>query len=233
MKITAIYSTGRKTRSSTYNLAQVAIDKLKGDDEVYEFFLPKDMDHFCNGCFYCFEGHPEKCGGYEKVNLIREAMDKSELIIFTTPVYAYHAPGQLKVLLDHFAYRWMVHQPEGEMVKKQAIVISTAAGGGKKTAIKDIKDSLDFWGVGHVYKYKKSIWAAHWSEIEEKKQNKMKKDMLKICDKIAKRGENKKPRLKIKMLFYGCRMMQMKIGLNPVDVKYWESKGWFGKTRPW
>ena len=102
------------------------------------------MNHFCRGCFSCFEGHHEKCGGYEQIKPIVDAIDKSELIIFTTPVYAYHVPGQMKAFLDHFAYRWLVHQPNGEMTKKQALIISTAAGAGMKTTVKDIKNSLDF-----------------------------------------------------------------------------------------
>ena len=142
MRITAIYSTERKSKSTTYNLAQTAINELRKDDEVYEFFLPRDMNHFCRGCFSCFEGHHEKCGGYEQIKPIVDAIDKSELIIFTTPVYAYHVPGQMKAFLDHFAYRWLVHQPNGEMTKKQALVISTAAGAGMKTTVKDIKNRV-------------------------------------------------------------------------------------------
>lgn len=232
MRITAIYSTERKSKSTTYNLAQTAINELRKDDEVYEFFLPRDMNHFCRGCFSCFEGHPEKCGGYEQIKPIVDAIDKSELIIFTTPVYAYHVPGQMKAFLDHFAYRWLVHQPNGEMTKKQALVMSTAAGAGMKTTVKDIKNSLDFWGVGHFYKFTKSLWAAHWTELDNSKQNEMKESILKICKKIYK-NKDKEPRLKVKMMFYGCRLMHMKMGLNPPDVEHWRKQGWFGKKRPW
>ena len=56
MKITTIYATERKSISTTYTLAQKAINELRDDDKVYEFFLPKDMNHFCRGCYQCFEG---------------------------------------------------------------------------------------------------------------------------------------------------------------------------------
>lgn len=233
MKITVIYGTGRKGISSTYNLAQKVIDRLKENDEVHEFFLPKDMDHFCIGCYSCVSGNPEKCSGYEKVNPIREAINKSELIIFTTPVYVYHVPGQVKALLDHFAYQWMVHQFNGSMVNKQSLIISTAAGAGIKSTIKDMKDNMLYWGVGKVYSYKKVIWKGHWSELDEKTKSNMEEDILKLAEKIYKRKNNVKPRLKVKLLFYGCRFMQKRIGLNSVDVEYWKKQGWLEHGKPW
>ena len=67
----------------------------------------------------------------------------------------------------------MVHQPNGLMFHKQALVITTAAGAGMRSTIKDVKDSLDFWGVGRVYAYKKAVAAAEWSGIPSEKQNRM------------------------------------------------------------
>lgn len=233
MKITVIYGTGRKERSTTYHLAQTVIDALKGEDEVKTFFLPKDMNQFCTGCFKCFEGHQEKCLAYNQIKPIQEAFEEAELIIFTVPVYVFHVPGQVKVLLDHFGFWWMVHQLNGKMFHKQAIVISTAAGAGMKSTVKDVKDSLDFWGVGRVYSYKKPIRAAHWTEIKKDQQDKMKEDILKVATKIKRRQHTMIPRVKVKLMFYGCRLMQKKIGLNDVDVAHWEKMGWLGKVRPW
>lgn len=233
MKITVIYATERKSCSTTYNLAQRVINKLKGNDEVYEFFLPRDMNHFCKGCYLCFEGKAEKCGGYTQINTIKEAMNKSELIIFTAPVYVFHVPGQMKAFLDHFGYQWMVHQPNGIMFKKQALIISTAAGAGMKHAAKDIKHSLDFWGLGYVYIYKKGIMAGQWSEIAEKLKNKMGKEIDGLCEKINRNKLKEKPRIKVRLIFYGCRLMQKKSGPNPADLSYWNKQGWLDKTRPW
>lgn len=233
MKITVIYGTGRKNSSTTYQLAQSVIKRLKDDDQVFEFFLPKDMDQFCIGCYKCIEGEPEKCPAYAQIKPIREAFIKSELIIFTVPVYVFHAPGQVKTLLDHFAWEWMVHQLNGAMFQKQVLIISTAAGAGMKSAIKDVKDSVDFWGAGRVYTYSKAIRAAHWTEIKEEERIKMEANILKISRRIKKREGQVKPRLKVKLMFYGCRLMQKKMGVNGVDVEHWEKKGWLGKVRPW
>lgn len=233
MNITAIYATARKARSTTYQLSRKVIEALQEEDEVCEFFLPRDMNHFCTGCFSCFEGHPERCPAYEQLQPIRAAMEKSELIIFTTPVYVYHVPGQVKTFLDHFGYNWVVHQLNESMLHKQVLIISTAAGAGLKSTIKDIKDSMDFWCVGRVYTYKKSLFKAHWTELKKEEQLKLEADILKIADKIKRREGNVKPRLKVKALFYGVRLMQKHVGLNPVDVSYWKEKGWLNHKRPW
>ena len=47
MNITAIYSTGRKAQSCTYNIAQLLIRELLADGELFEFQLPRDMPHIC------------------------------------------------------------------------------------------------------------------------------------------------------------------------------------------
>ena len=68
-------------------------------------------------------------------------------MIFTSPVYVYHCTGAMKSFLDHYGWRWMVHRPEEKIFSKQAVILSTAAGAGMKSANKDIKDSMFFWGI--------------------------------------------------------------------------------------
>ena len=233
MKITVIYATPRKAKSTTYHLAQKAIESLKGDDEVVEVWLPRDMDHFCQGCFQCFEGHKERCAGYEKIEPIRQALDEAELIVFAVPVYVYHAPGQVKALLDHFGWQWMVHQVNGKMFRKQALIISTAAGAGMKSTIKDVKDSMNFWGVARVYSYKKALFVADWTEMQDNKKKALEEGILKVTKQIKKRAGKVTPRIKIKCMFYGCRLMQKKIGINSVDVDHWKRQGFLDKARPW
>lgn len=233
MKITVIYSTERKEVSTTYTLTQEAINKLRRNDEVYEFFLPKDMNHFCKGCYQCFEGYPERCGGYKQLKIIKESINKSDLIIFTAPVYVYHIPGQLKALLDHFAYQWIVHRPNGNMFNKQVLIITTAAGGGLKSTLKDIKDSMDFWGVGRLYTYSSTTWNPRNHELTGRVTDRMKNDLLKICGKIEKRSGNVTPRIKEKLLFHFGVWMHKKIGLDTVDWKYWKEQGWLDKKKPW
>lgn len=126
MNITVIYASGRKTRSSTYQIAQMLIKELLEDGTCFSFFLPDDMPHICTGCRACILGKEQACKGAAAMAPILEAMEQSELILFCAPTYVYHVPGQMKSLLDHLAYRWMVHRPDLSFMKKQAVIINTA-----------------------------------------------------------------------------------------------------------
>lgn len=232
MKITVIYGTERK--SSTYNIAQQFIGKLNSNkDELNEFFLPRDLPNFCRGCGQCFLKDKSKCADYKYVEPILKAIEECDLIIFATPVFVYHVTGQMKTFLDHFAFQWMIHRPNESMFKKQALIISTAAGGGTKSAMKDISDSLWYWGVGRTYKYGINVRAANWKDVSEKNKDKIKTDVDKISSKILKEKEKNNPSLKVKGLFYAMRLMHKKMELSKVDRDYWIEKGWLGKKRPW
>ena len=113
----------------------------------------------------------------------------------------------MKAFLDHYGYRWMVHSPEGSMFRKQGVCIATAAGAGVKSTLKDMADSLFFWGVARIYQYGLGVAATDWN------------------GKVT-------PGLKTKGMFYIMRMMQ-KNGWNSRDVEYWKEHGWTEKKRPW
>ena len=232
MKIAIIYGTQRKSKSTTYNIAQQFIARLSEGDTVSEFFLPKSMPNFCRGCWNCYTDYT-KCPDYEYLHPIIEAMREAELLIFTAPVYVYHVPGQVKAFLDHFGYRWMVHQPMKEMFGKQALLISTAAGAGTKSTLKDLKDSMAFWGVARVHTFGRNSNAADWDGVSEKKRLEFQKEIEKISAKIKARSGNVKPSLKVKGMFYAMRFMQKKYHFNPTDVEYWKAQGWFDKAKPW
>jgi len=231
MKITVLYGTGRKERSSTYNIAQEFIAELSHGDTVTEFFLPKDMPEFCTGCFTCFSDHT-KCPHYNYIRPITDAMQNSDLIIFTAPVYVYHVPGQVKALLDHFGYQWMAHQPRGGFFHKQALIITTAAGAGMRHTVQDIRHSVDWWGIGHTYTFKKAVHAADWQSVTDREKTAYAKEVKKTSRKILGQ-KNTGPCLKVKLLFYGMRFVQKKYGFNEHDVAYWKENGWLAGKKPW
>ncbi|MDP4151984.1 MAG: NAD(P)H-dependent oxidoreductase [Bacillota bacterium] len=232
MKIAVIYGTQRKAKSSTYNIAQQFIGQLSEGCDVTEFFLPKSMPNFCRGCWQCFTEYT-KCPDYEYLKPMIESMREADLMIFTAPVYVYHVPGQVKAFLDHFGYRWMPHQPMREMFHKQALLISTAAGAGTKSTLKDLKDSMTFWGVARIHIFGRNVNAADWNTVSEKKKFQFQKDIEKMSVKIKAASRNIKPSLRVKGLFYAMRFMQKKFHFNPADVRYWQEQGWLEKERPW
>ena len=228
MKIVLINGTNHK--GSTYHIAKQVADKLKG--ELTEFFLPKDFDEFCLGCTTCFVKGEEYCPHHAKIEKITKALLEADVIILDSPVYVFHASGAMKALLDHYGYIWMSHRPEESMFKKQGVVISTAAGAGTKSTIKDMRDSLFYWGVAKTYEYGIPVAATSYEQISEKKLKKIDKATTKIAKKIVKRNGKVKPGFKTKAFFFIVHLLQ-KNGWNPKDKEYWYAKGWVEKKRPW
>ncbi len=228
MRIVLINGTNNK--GSTYHVAKMLADKVGG--ELIEFFLPRDFDEFCLGCTTCFTKGENLCPHHSKIMRITNALLEADLIILDSPVYCFHASGAMKTLLDHYGYMWMAHRPEEAMFKKQGVAIATAAGAGIKTTLRDMGDSLFYWGVGRTYRFGIPVAATSWEGINEKKIKKIDKATSAIAKKIRKRNGKVKPSLKTKVFFFIMHLMQRN-GWNKKDVDYWKAKGWTKKARPW
>ncbi|MGN0630609.1 MAG: flavodoxin family protein [Ruminococcus sp.] len=221
---------GQSHKGSTYHIAHGLAEKIGG--EITEFFLPRDFGEFCVGCTMCFSETEKKCPHYSKLLPLTEAMDSADVIILASPVYVFHATGAMKAFLDHYGYRWLVHSPESSMFRKQGVCISTAAGGGMKSANKDMADSLFYWGVAKIYKYGKGVSAVDWKQVSEKKKRSIDNAATSMAKKIVRRAGKVKPGLKTRIMFFIMHLLQRN-GFNKRDADYWREKGWTGKVRPW
>lgn len=230
MKIVMIH--GQNHKGSTYKIGRMIANKISREDDIVEFFLPRDLNHFCLGCYACIED-VTKCPFYEEKNKIMTAVESADLLIFTTPTYCLRASAPMKSFIDLTFNYWMIHRPRKCMFSKRAIVVSTAAGIGTKSAIKDITTTLLYWGVPSVITYGISVQAMNWTGIADKKKQKIEKDTTKIANKVLKR-KRVKAGLKTKALFMMMRMMQKKDwGSGEAEKMYWDKNGWLGKGRPW
>lgn len=223
MNVTIIKATKRKN-SSTWGAAKYLVSRLKDVGEVFEFTLPDDMPHICRGCYACLNGNEDRCGGAEYLKPINEAFAKSQLIVFCCPVWCFHAPGQIKSFLDHYGYRWLVHRPNFDMRNKQAVIITTAGGGGLKSAAKDIKDSMDYWGVAKTYTVTQPVWGYFWNDMPDK----FKKSFLKKLDRAAagveRNAEKPKLSLKVKYLYKMFEKLHLSGKMWELDNEYWKSE---------
>ena len=232
MRIVVLH--GQMHKGSTYNITKLFLENLSDENtEITEFFMPEDTPSFCIGCFNCFMKGEEECPHADKVQAIVKAMDEADLIILESPCYAFGMSGQLKTLLDHLAYRWMVHRPHPKMFSKVGLVISTAAGAGTKKVTKSLKDNLFHWGVAKIYRYGKNVAASSWESVKTEKKLKIEKDVKELSGKISKEIGNVKPGLKTKLMFHIMRMGQKANDWNPTDREYWLNNGWLGASRPW
>ena len=227
MKITVIH--GQSHKGSTYHIAKQLYDKLEG--EVTEFFLPNDFDCFCKGCTACFTDETT-CPHYEHLRPITDAIDDADVILLTSPVYVMHATGAMKAFLDHYGYRFLVHRPEERMFQKQAVCISTAAGAGMRSTIKDMADSTFFWGVAKTHKLGIAVMETKWENVKPEIKSKIDKKTTSLAKKIKRKVGKIKPDIKTRGFFTIMSMMQ-KNGFNPADVEYWKEQGWTDKKKPW
>jgi len=232
MKTVIIY--GVEHKGSNYNAVQLFKKQLNiSEDNLTEYYLPKDMPHFCLGCNSCFLKGENTCPHQNYITPIKEAIRNAELIVFASPVYVLHVTGQMKALLDHFGFQFMAHRPNKSMFSKTALIVSIGAGGGMGLTIKDISDSLSWWGISGIFTFGFAIRAEKWDGMTEKNRLKMERKIKNISDKIKSKIMKPKCRLNTKILFYINRIVQKKYGYSPCDMEYWKNNGWFDKNRPW
>lgn len=235
MKITVI--SGNMRHGSTWHCMDILRQELAkyGEAEVTEFSLPKDMPHPCVGCFSCFYKGEAACPHAASVQPIVRALETADLIIMTSPVYAMDVSGALKTLLDHLCYMWFSHRPNPKMFNKLAVTITTTAGAGLSHTSKTMKNSLTFWGVKKIYAYKNAVSAMQWSDVSDKKQAQIRKEMSLLAKKIH-RSVDKIDRVPAplfrSMLFKMMSGMQKGNNWNATDRAHWEQLGWLSGAKP-
>ncbi|MBQ9135802.1 MAG: NAD(P)H-dependent oxidoreductase [Lachnospiraceae bacterium] len=223
---------GQNHKGSSYHIGRMIADKITGEKDVTEFFLPRDLNHFCLGCYKCIEGD-ENCPFYDEKKIIMNTVEEADLLIFTTPTYCLRASAPMKSFLDLTFTYWMSHRPRKCMFSKKAVVVSTAAGSGAKSAVKDITDALFYWGVPYVKSYGIAVQAMNWDMVKPAKKDKITKDISRLSQKLS---NHKKPFVGIKTRFIFKMMGSMQSagwGSSPMEKEYWENNGWLGKKRPW
>lgn len=228
MKILLIH--GQNHKGSTYHIGRMLAEHFPESD-ISEFFLPRDLDHFCTGCYSCIVNE-ESCPFYAEKKRIMDAVEKADLLIFTTPTYCMRASAPMKAFIDLTFTYWMPHKPRACMFSKKAVVISTAAGTGVKSAIKDIKNTLFYWGIPYIKEYGIAVQAMNWEQVSNEKKRRINCDI----GKIARTVSSGKVRVgfKTRFMFGVMRMMQIKgWGSSSEEKEYWQEKGWLGNRRPW
>lgn len=123
--------------------------------------------------------------------------------------------------------------PPRVFFSKQALIISTAAGAGTSSTMRDLTDSLRFWGVGRIHTFGKNTWATNWQGVSDKNKQKWQRQVAALCRRIHLQSRRVTPAPRIKALFYGSRLLHKHLRLNPVDVEYWQAHGWLDDKRPW
>jgi len=235
MKITVI--NGNMRHGSTWNCVHLILDEIQKHDEtdVTEFFLPRDMPHFCNGCFSCIYNGEDKCPHREAIRPITDALLSADLIILASPVYGMDVSGQMKALIDHLCFMWMSHRPDPAMFRKIGLTVTTSAGAGLGHTSKTMKKSLDFWGVKKTFVFKFPVSAMKWSDVSERNKAKIERNVKKLAVRISRSVHqiHKLPNPLFRSFFFWLMTgMQKKNNWNQTDRNHWEKQGWLTGSRP-
>ena len=228
MKITVI--NGTEIKGCTYHIKESFLEVLHDDSEITEFYLPKDLPHFCCGCKNCFLKSERLCPHAEYVMPIWNAILDSDLLVFASPVYALRTTAQMKSLLDHLCVYWMVHRPDDRMFSKKAVILTNAIGIFNSGAQKDIATSLMWLGVSDIKKLGIGLLeGVIWNELSDKRRN----IIIRKTKKLAKRYKNTntvRKGIKVSLLFTITKMMHQvftrKEETLSADNQYWVDKGW-------
>ena len=230
MKIVMIH--GQNHKGSTWNIANLLLQKLPGEKEVKEYFLPRDLNHFCSGCYACLEAR-ERCPYWREKEPMLHQMQEADLLILTSPNYCMMPSAPMKAFLDLFFTNWMSHKPLREMFSKRAVVISSAAGAGAKKAAKLIGNNLANWGIPEIHLYAAVVNAMNWDMVPSGKKARMEKDMDKLARQLSRRGKvTVGLKTRILFWFYGG-MQKAGWGASPTEKQYWIENGWLSGGRPW
>lgn len=230
MKIVIIH--GQNHKGSTWNIGNLLVQKIAGGKEIKEYFLPRDLNHFCAGCFACLEAR-ERCPYWREKEPIFQDMREADLLVLTSPNYCMMPSAPMKAFLDLFFTNWMSHKPMQEMFSKRAVVISTAAGAGAKKTAKLLADNLTNWGVPQVIRYAAVVNAMNWGMVPPRKKAEIEKDMDKLAKKLSRCGRvSVGIKTRVLFWFYGG-MQKAGWGASTAEKQYWAENGWLSGGKPW
>lgn len=228
MKIVVV--NGTEIKGCTYQIKEVFLSVLRDGNEITEFYLPRDLPHFCNGCKTCFLKDEKLCPHAASTMPIWSTILKADLIVFATPVYALRAPAQIKALLDHFCCHWMVHRPDKAMFSKRSVILTNSIGASNRSAQKDIATSLNWMGISDVRCLGFGLMeGVIWNDLSDKRRNKIKSKTVNFAKKYVTYKLGRK-RLKVRLLFLLCKIIHkgsLKKEESPsADNQHWINNGW-------
>ena len=228
MKITVI--NGQNHKGTTYHMGRILAEKLAQKEDITEFFLPRDLGHFCLGCYSCIEDEA-KCPFWTEKKVMMDAMEQADLLIFTSPNYCLAPSGAMKSFLDLFFDIWMVHRPKEWMFHKRAVILTASAGATGGGVIRVIRNSLAGWGISYIKTYAKAVQAANWEMVKPDKKAQIEKDL----EKIARKTDWSKPArsgIKTAVMFTLMKKMhEAGWDSSPTEKKYWIEHGWIREEK--
>ena len=139
-----ILSGSPRKNENTDKLVAAFIDGAKSADKNVTLFRVADMSiGGCLGCKYCLD-NKGVCSQNDDMTQIRDVIQRSDTIVFASPVYYAGVSAQLKLAIDRTYALWDVETA----VKQAALLMTCEDASTAEGAIVMYKIILDFeeWG---------------------------------------------------------------------------------------
>lgn len=221
---------GTEIKGCTYHIKEFFLSVLREKNEITEFYLPRDLPHFCTGCKTCFFRDENLCPHAADAMPIWKAVLDADLLVFAYPVYALRVPAQLKALLDHFCVHWMAHRPDKRMFAKRAVILTNSVGAPNGPAQKDVATSLYWLGVSDVRRLGFGLFeGVEWPKLSEKRRKKIEGKTIRFAEKCAG-FRPARMGLRVRAYFQMTKMLH-KLTLKgeqvpSADNRHWIENGW-------
>ena len=99
MKTVTVIKTSHRINSNSSYMADKFIEGLKINNNKINIIDLKNIKlNFCKGCLACQT--TKRCIQNDSMNSLLDEISNSDILVFSSPVYYYTVPGQLKTFLD-------------------------------------------------------------------------------------------------------------------------------------
>lgn len=153
-----IFNGSHNDRGKSEQYIDLLIEKLykiyEKDLEIYRYNgknLNMKMCIGCSGCFRTLKCQLDKQDGFNK---IKERMEESDFIIFSSPVFLHNVNAKMKNFIDRVAYWTHLFHLRG----KRGMVIASASSNGMTEVIEYLKKIMQYFGVSVVCSAKLSVF---------------------------------------------------------------------------
>ncbi len=102
MKVLLINGSLRGEKSHSLMVARKFTEGIReaAAADIRELHLGNMRIEHCTGCFCCWKVTPGQCAIRDDMDIIREAVLESDIIIFCFPLYFFGVPSKMKAVLD-------------------------------------------------------------------------------------------------------------------------------------
>lgn len=213
MKVLAISGSMRRDKSlSNKVIYSLLKDKYWESWEKKVISMDKLNIFMCQGCCSCFASG--KCLLKDDMNMVKEEIISSDVIIISSPVFLHHVPGSLKNLIDRISYWTHIF----ELLNKRVILCAATATTGCDYVLAYLKKAFSAMGAYIVEEIKADI---HTNE----------EDLCKISENVIEKLQHSYLEKSINVSFYQEQLFQslkeIYMQKNSHESNIWKCRGYF------